>query len=265
MRNIVNLLSGLILALVVNQQPASSQESINTALGIFTGREASGLFDHHSVAVHDLTYGIIRAAGPHLAWNIARVAEAPEINTIFASDLHNIGTLDPATGKFREIPYDPSLPKISSLGGIAWDSKRQRLVVASASHENNRLYAYTPATERWTKLSKLKYPLHGWVYLPDQDRLAAIVPNGIYGAYGLLVKFNSKGKPIKRIRLDRPIPTAYPGSLNLQVMLTDQGQLLIAEKQTVMNYPYSIFHLIDSNNGEVLPLAFLNYVPRQDD
>jgi hypothetical protein len=267
MHKIPGFLLGCILSLAGYPHAAAAQAPLEAAYGVFEGRDKSGTFGYRSAAKYDLDQGIISMSGPELSWYIQQIAEAPQIGVRFASDGHNVGTLDPKSGEFKVIPYDKSLPSISWLGGIAWDSLRKRLIAASAWHNNRRLYAYYPKTGKWTVVANLPHHyFRGWVYLRDQDVLAAITPavdaaGDVSSDYKHLVKFNAKGRAIKYTPIYFPFYQVW-GSTFTQPMLTTEGRLLVSEQGSQLPYPYAIHHLIDLSSGWATPVSFLTYTLR---
>lgn len=115
--------------------------------------------DEHQVAG---SVGDFTPAGPvadtlrPLPSHVSHVAVDPEGPTHYSMTAGGLARLDlKAGGRPVRIPEDPALPKLSWSRGLAFDTKRRRLVLASFDGGGGRLYAYHPGDAKWTFLGEV--------------------------------------------------------------------------------------------------------------
>lgn len=127
-----------------------------------------------------------------------------------------------AKGKVHEPPT--GLPKLRNSGGVAYDSKRKRVVVFGGVGSNS-IYSFEPATAKWTLAANLPSTgFAGLAYDSVRDRFYALR--------------SSNGKPsVDRItvltgdlRFEREVPLRQPAALRTDVAgwsLTAENGLLV--------------------------------------
>ena len=237
--------------------PAACLAQAETAVGLWN--ESRTGMEETTVATFDLSAGTVSAGLPVTGFWAEGMADAGS-DGLFMHDQHKVGRFDPATTEVTVIPYDTALPEISWLGGITWDSARNRLLVASSWHTNKRLYAYTPATQQWSVVTNLPIQyLRGWTYLPQEDRLAVLAPRRDMPGSSLrtLLKLDADGVVVKRIKLSRRIKIGLLGPMNTQGVVTSSGNIFVTIHDYTNRGDTFRFVVVDPNTGVVRVRRFL--------
>jgi DNA-binding beta-propeller fold protein YncE len=192
-----------LLATVVaaGQEPAAEP---TFAAVLFT---AIGKYPHEVSAA----YGDFTLAGPKvdtlkpLPQGIRHVAYDPAGKQLYGITNHMLCRLDPATREGTEIAYPADLPQLSWPNGIAFDTKRNRVVVAGGSGAGGQLYSFTPKTGKWAEISRGRdtITLAALTYDTKADRLY-----GLYQPHGegkpKVAVFNAAGAVVGAIELSDP-------------------------------------------------------------
>ena len=163
------------------------------------------------------TFGDFSAAGPDtdsllpLPKGIGRIARDPMGKKYYGIDAHDIYEVDLEKGKSAKMNPGLGVPRMSWMGGIAFDTKRERLVVATYSG-GGILYTYTPKTGVWAAPAELKGAVSaGLVYHPADDTLYGLQFDGGEGGKNMLSRINAQGAIVKKVELAGPM---FPGVLS---------------------------------------------------
>jgi hypothetical protein len=165
------------------------------------------------------------------------IAVDPAGPTFYGVTTHKFGKIDSQTGEFQEILInDESIPKLSWPGGIAFDSRRNRIFITSRGH----LYSYYPETNYWEVVAGSKeIPI---VYNPQEDLLFSLEAGG-----KKLKKTNMRGAVVGEINLSRTVLTANTwDDLKVQIVWSADKILILALKDGLKIY------IIDPLTGEVV-------------
>src|SRR5204862_5175444 len=88
----------------------------------------------------------------------------------YAIDSHAVYSVDLKNAKATEIPVNArNVPRLSWASGVAFDTKRRRLVVSGAG---GHLYAYDPGLKQWSLLAEFPrggIHLHSLTYSAAED------------------------------------------------------------------------------------------------
>jgi hypothetical protein len=165
------------------------------------------------------------------------IAVDPDGPTFYGVTTHKFGIIDSQTGEFEEITIiDESIPRLSWPGGIAFDSRRKRILITSRGH----LYAYYPETNYWEAVADSKeIPI---VYSPQEDLLYGLEAGG-----RKLKKTNMRGAVVGDINLSQTVPTANTwDDIKVQIVWSADKILILALKDSLEIY------IIDPLTGEVV-------------
>jgi hypothetical protein len=165
------------------------------------------------------------------------IAVDPGGPRIFGVTTHRFGEIDLLTGEFQEILIeDESLPRLSWPGGIAFDTRRQRIFITSRGHR----YSYYPETGYWEVVADSRaFPI---VYSPTDDMLYGIAPGG-----DVLRSINMRGAVVGETVLTQEIPMANSWEdMKVQLRWSSDRIVILASLEDLAVYT------IDPSNGEVV-------------
>jgi hypothetical protein len=101
--------------------------------------------------------GWMSAGARPLPAGVNRVAVDPRGLTYYGIVGHrSVGRLDLRTGEVTRLDVDPKLPELSWPCGIAFDTKRNRLVITTLGGVGH-MYAFSPDTGTWALLGTMRY------------------------------------------------------------------------------------------------------------
>jgi hypothetical protein len=125
----------------------------------------------------------------------------------YALTTHEFGRIFLDGGRFAEIEVDPSVGDFGWPKGLAFDSSRGQVVIAT-SHVFTRFYRYGPDDSRWERMSPeiRDFPLVALTYSPDEDCLYALTRRSGDRALREIYRFNATGASLGSIKLDPPVP-----------------------------------------------------------
>lgn len=133
---------------------------------------------------------------------ITHVAVDPNGPVYYVITTHEVGRIEPTTGRFIELKPDPVIGKPSWPSAIAYDSSQHLLLVAARS----RGYSYQPATGRWKIVPGLKGDdLIALTYAPDEALLYGLRTELGGGLATRLVTLNASSAVIGETGLSHAI------------------------------------------------------------
>jgi len=157
--------------------------------------------------LYDLAGRLVESSGRHEVGNIVDVPTRKERYSLSENGLRKFTDGGSRTGSV--IPASLDVPRMSWPSGIAYDSKRDRIVVVSHGGEGY-LYEYKLPTGAWRVVSSMNHmDVRGLVYDPKSDLLYGI--EGVFGA-SRIVAINPEGGAAKSITFD---PKKFAGSTDL--------------------------------------------------
>jgi hypothetical protein len=161
----------------------------------------------------DRTYSLATFRSDGLvSYDVAFSGEAGDINqgvvtsdgSIYGVTNHGLFQVSP-NGAIQEIVIDSKLD-LSWLSGVAYDVKRNRLVV-STSHVYSHLAAYDLKTKKWTKLYETRdHEIRAVTYIPKFDSLFYMSRGGPTERYTMVGVDAETGKSQYKVRL----PSSFP-------------------------------------------------------
>jgi hypothetical protein len=165
------------------------------------------------------------------------IAVDPAGPLFYGVTTHKFGKIDSQTGEFEEIHVnDQSVPKLSWPGGIAFDTRRERIFITS----RGKLYLYYPETDYWEIVADSSaIPV---VYNPREDLLYGLESGG-----RVMKKINMRGAVVGELNLSQQVPTAKTwDDLKVQVLWSSDKILVLVSKNDLQIY------IVDPSDGEVL-------------
>ena len=202
--------TALCLAAIGAAQPPVKQPAPEPTFPavLFT---ATGKYPHEVSAA----YGDFTLAGPKpdalkpLPKAVRHVVYDPIGKQLYGISNHAVFQVDIAKCETAEMKPPATLPELSWTCGIAFDTKRERLVVVTLGGVGH-LYSYTPKTGKWALIAEMdNLDLAALAYDAKADRLY-----GLYQSFGggipTVGVFNADGAVVGTIELSDP---AFPANL----------------------------------------------------
>jgi hypothetical protein len=150
-----------------------------------------------------------------LPQRVNRLTTDPASKKNYALNAHGVFEIDLNTNALTQMEMGAEVPGLSWPCGIAFDTKRQRLVVASFGGAGH-LYAYTPTMRKWTTIADLNnVDLVVLAYHAKDDALYGLSVgrdgNGEGGLPILLHRYNESGATVSTTPLTGPL---FPGLIS---------------------------------------------------
>ena len=181
--------------------------------------------------------GWVEGTGRKLPDRVAQVAVDPRGSTWYAiGDRAGPFRLDLAQGTATEMKVREDIPEFSWQCGIAFDTKRNRLLVATFGGVGY-LYGYDPAADKWSIVRDLNnVDLQALAYSEAEDCLYGLRSN-MGGRAGLTVcRFDANGHPGGEFTVKVELPE------DPMINLRSPPQLVIVGKQLAVVLPPRIGH-----------------------
>ncbi len=180
--------------------------------------------------------------------NVNRFAYDPDARQWYGLG-HEVFALDLQGQSATQLSLSMDVPPFSHPRGLALDTKRQRLLVATLGGEGF-LYSYSLAERRWSVVASMNnVDVDHLCYLPADDSLYSITLgyDGNSHTIPTLLRLNAEGAVLSRERLEGPffagmLGGPYGGS----VQLIPLGQQLVLIAQSSSH---------DSDSGSALDSA----------
>ncbi len=161
----------------------------------------------------------------------AQIAVDPRGPTIYAMHNHDILRYDPKTGRMFEVKPGPTVPDMSWPKAMAFDTKRNRLIVCTRIF-HSWWYAYDCDTDEWALLARAGNRESGPValaYVEREDLLYGLRLGGSSSPSAKLVTFAPDGTDQGQ-SLSLPANVVSP-KFDLAQMVAVAGRLVIAQGQ----------------------------------
>lgn len=182
---------------------------------------------------------------------LTHIAVDPAGPAHYGITTHAVGRIVPGTGQFVELKPSATLPKPSWPSAVAFDTKRQLLLVAARSQG----HSYHPGTGEWKLLPWLKDDGEvALAYDAGQDLLYGLQADFGGHAATSLKRFNAQGAEFETIRLSNPIPVGrYPNAF-AQLAFADEKLLcLVLPSEKELDAGSGVrarTYLIDTSSGQ---------------
>lgn len=231
--------------------PKLSYQAIHFTPGALRGQS--------SAALADFTLGGPKAdTRKLLPRDVVQVTFDPAAKKYYGLASHEVYEIDLDRGAAQQMDMGLDVPRLSWPCGIAFDSRRQRLLVVSLGGRGH-LYACSMATGKWAVLADMKnVDLSALAYDAKADALYGIEAGRPNEPRPMLIRYNSDGNEEKRIALPAPM---LPGMLGrggpdkrVQMIAVD-GQLIVLVAPGLggdeERHPESLIYLIDPKAEKV--------------
>ncbi len=204
--------------------------------------------------------GVFTPLGPDLSTmqpaprRVDYVAYDPQSGTYFGQQTSSIGQIDDK-GKLHEIAMPPDV-RLSHPGGLAFDSARRSLLVASRDGGGTVIYEYFLDENRWEQIGNIgREELLGLAVDPDSGLFYTLERPVHETACSLLRVCNRKGAVIQAIELSEPIPMYSQLQTKLQLVLSDGALYAMTSHEHHPRVVNRIFQ-IDPASGQTLGTSF---------
>ncbi|MHC4469436.1 MAG: M56 family metallopeptidase [Planctomycetota bacterium] len=169
--------------------------------------------------------GPVEGALAPIPGGFRHVARDPATGRFFALTDHDVLTFEPGEKRATKLDLGPDIAALSWPSGLAFDTKRRRLLVVSRSGQGH-LWAHDVERKTWTGLRNLgDLDLAALAYDGKRDRLLGI---GQYpGSSTWLFTLDPEGKLIRKTSLDRKMPDGISQLIpagDRAILLVNAGQ-----------------------------------------
>jgi hypothetical protein len=204
-------------------------------------------------------YGDFTSEGPvantlvPLPDNVGEVVSDSTGKLLFAMGGHELYQLDLANKKATRI-VAKGVPEISWAMGLSYDTKRQRVLMATLGGEGF-LYAYDPKSEAWSVVGSLNnVDVTAIAYLESLDRVFAIASDRAGDgeeARAILYEYDAEsGKPIQHRSIDLPIVGDFIDRA-LQLIPFNDSLVFVQMPKSAQGAGLPIIHVVDPKTAEV--------------
>jgi hypothetical protein len=160
-----------------------------------------------------------------LPGKVMRLTADPKGKKHYGISSHDIVEVDFDKHTTTKIAPGPDGPKISWPSDVAFDTKRNRLLLTTST--GGYLIAHDPAAGTWETLVE-NFPIAALAYHPKNDMLYAVK----FHSDPVLFRINAKGAVIDKLDLDGPFfPEMFktgPGPTGLQLVPADDHMVLLS-------------------------------------
>jgi hypothetical protein len=163
--------------------------------------------------------------------------------------------VDPATGQQTEISRaGTEVQDVDWLQGAAFDTKRNRLVIASLGSEG-WFISYSPATQQWSTIASLEQvDLQGLTYRPADDCFYGLTLAG-GGAIPGIYRYDANCAFLDELDLSAPLPASSGPYGGFQITMAGDSVAVLTPPRADLYRPeldpQSLIYLIDPDTGEV--------------
>jgi hypothetical protein len=150
----------------------------------------------------------VRGPLPHTLWKVPDRYEQATIDATSGDVYFRRGDellrYEAATGASSRIEWDATLPDLSWPSAIAFDTKRNRLLLNSFGG-GGYLYAYDIKQEKWSVICRPGLSTNAMIYVPELDAIfAANLSMGGEGVH-MVRKFNAHGALLETLSFPAPL------------------------------------------------------------
>jgi hypothetical protein len=145
---------------------------------------------------------------------------------IFATDGNDFGSVAADSGELTKIELPASYAKSGWLSGLAYDDKRDRVLLSSNSGEGF-IVAYDVKAKSWSLLASLKdMDLAALAYAPTNDAIYAVGESAFASQF--LVQLGADGAAARYIRLAHRADARYIGGGRLSMLAAGDKLVVIS-------------------------------------
>ncbi len=220
---------------------------------------------HDSRSIRQVQFGEFTPRGPIMhklepfRANVEQLVVDPRGPSYYGRRGGDISQIDWITGVRTKIPFGGGLPRLSWPSAIAFDTKRQRLLLTSFGG-GGYLYAYNVDEERWSVLRKPGLSASALVYAEKEDALYAMNLSLGGEGWSVVSKFNPSGALLRQVKLSRRIRQTEPFGTSVQLKYAEGHLLVVTHQQPSRREPGEIvpkIHVVSPTTGEILYTGIL--------
>ena len=181
---------------------------------------------------------------------VRQVACSPDGLRCWALTAHDVGSIDPSSGRFTRIEVDPSLTDFSWPKGIAFDSKAGKVYVVTGG-VFTKFYRFDPETRAWDVLpAEVRgISIVNLTYSAADRCLYAMEHDAHDQALRRLQRFNTSGASLGPIELTPAIPLGSAGEELFQIHASGDKLVLVLPPESTPSA--SRLFVADPGTGEV--------------
>jgi hypothetical protein len=200
------------------------------------------------------------AAGPidgtaHPLPHFSHIAIDPRGPTYYGITGRGLVTLDLKTQQRSDLPIQGDLPRLSWPCGLAFDTKRNRLILTSLGGVGY-MYAYEPDKNAWSLLGDMaNVDLESLTYSADDDCLYGLaMSRGEEDRTPIIHQFSADGVATKRITISMPMASDPMVAHSAPKQLIAAGAHLIILAPPPLSAPTGPMtrYIIDPKTGRVI-------------
>jgi hypothetical protein len=152
--------------------------------------------------------GPVAGTARPLPRDVNSVATDPRGPTHYGLSREGVLQLDMQAGQVVQLAWDPAVGRPGWPLGIAFDTKRGRVVVSTLDR-GGRLYAYDVGEKKWSVLADQNgFPIASIAYAPREDAFYGLaMMGGEVPARPVVFRFDGEGRQTGRVVLARRIPS----------------------------------------------------------
>ncbi len=216
----------------------------------------------HRVGDSKTSFGTFSPLGPvaaslvPLPKDTKHLAIDPNGPSYFGIGGHEVWALDLKARNAWTLPLDAGLPELSWPCGLAFDSKRNRVVLSSLGGVGF-FYAYDPAAKKWSLISDLNnIDLWALTYAADDDSLYGVGMSSGAQRTPAIFQFNAKGALVRQVSLSPP-PSTHEGRPDRMTQLAYVGKKLVLLLQPMRSrepgeLDFTTAHVVDPQSGKIV-------------
>jgi len=150
----------------------------------------------------------------------------PQGKVCYFVDKEGLQQFDLTTKRHSTLPYPKEFTSTRKVSGMAFDSKRRRLLVANAQRSGS-IHALDLATKEWTAVGNVEnWGMHGLAYEPDTDVFYGIGFN-LRGRTGLLMTMSPEGAILRSVHVDLNLRDVIRDASLVQLAVVDDHVVVI--------------------------------------
>ncbi|MBD2119547.1 hypothetical protein [Trichocoleus sp. FACHB-262] len=211
---------------------------------------------------HLLTsYGDFTLTGPNvdrlkpLPGKLRHVVCDPATEQLYGLSTHQVFQVSLENKTATEMKLTDNVPRLSWPCGIAFDTKRQRLIVVSGY-----MYEYLPATQQWAVVTDMQnINLAALTYEPKEDRFYGILKHHSSSSQLMIAQYNAEGALLEAIDISHDliskVLSKYARDSSVQLFIVENDLVILTSDHMLVVNPTS----------KIVELTWERYKPVSED
>lgn len=195
------------------------------------------------------SYGDFTLTGPNLdglkplPGNLRQVVHDPATGQLYGLSTHQVFQVSLENKTATEMKLTDNVPRLSWPCGIAFDNKRQRLIVVS-SGGIGYMYEYLPATQQWSVVADMQnFDLAALTYEPKEDRFYGMLKHRASSSQLTLAKYNAEGALLEAINISHDLISKVlgkdAGNSSVQLFTVENDLVILTSSHMLLVNPTS--------------------------